>query len=174
MLALERFDGSVSHYHTRVFSDSSARADWNRAFVERLVKFLLWQRGGFRLYVAGLRSLRDHIAKLYTHDGTRAFDANFMGAVSERPFEVVGCRLADVPAENERPDVVSLDLLMPNNTGTEFFRRMRRDKNLKDIPIVVVSGLSGRHLAIKNAAAILEKPVDPNGYIKAISGALGD
>src|SRR5262245_59949934 len=47
LLALEQSDGSVFHYPTRVFSDSPARAQASFVYLERLVKFLLWSRGGF-------------------------------------------------------------------------------------------------------------------------------
>ena len=76
-------------------------------------------------------------------------------------------------AKEQRPDVVSLDLLMPNKTGTEFFRRLKRDKEVGGTPIVVVSGLAGRHLAVKDAVAVLEKPIDPEQFLRAVEKALG-
>ena len=49
-------------------------------------------------------------------------------------------------AEREKPDLVILDLQMPDQTGTDFHRRMAKNNDLRDIPIIVVSGLAGRHL----------------------------
>ncbi len=74
-------------------------------------------------------------------------------------------------AERERPDLVSLDLMMPNNTGTEFFRRLRKNKILRDTPIVVVSGLAGRHLAVRSAVAVFDKPIDPDEFLAVVGKA---
>ncbi len=76
-------------------------------------------------------------------------------------------------AERERPDLVSLDLMMPNNTGTEFYRRFRKNRALRDTPVIVVSGIAGRHLAVKSAAAIFDKPIDSEQFIEAVRRATG-
>jgi CheY-like chemotaxis protein len=43
---------------------------------------------------------------------------------------------------NEKPDVVLLDVMMPDVSGLEVLRFMRRDPQLKDIPVIVVSAKS--------------------------------
>ena len=40
----------------------------------------------------------------------------------------------------EKPDLVSLDLLMPNKTGIKMFRELRRDPDLANTPVVMVTG----------------------------------
>src|SRR4051812_43571909 len=50
-LALEQTDGSVFHFDTRVLPASHPQVAANVPHVERLVKFLLWSRGGWRIYV---------------------------------------------------------------------------------------------------------------------------
>jgi len=101
-LALERPDGSVSRYDTMVFPEGHARAEANLMYVERLVKFLLWQRGGHRVYAGGPPSVGQYLAKVYAPDGERAFDYHFMGEdVYEKTFEVVTCDAKDAPAEQE-------------------------------------------------------------------------
>lgn len=74
--------------------------------------------------------------------------------------------------QREKPDLVTLDLEMPNEWGPRFYRKMSKDKNLKDIPVIVVSGLSGIHLAIPGAVASFKKPFDPNQLLEAIKNAL--
>ena len=54
-IALERSDGSVSVFHTRVGDDEAL----NRRYAERLLKFLLWQKGGYRITVAGDPAIAD-------------------------------------------------------------------------------------------------------------------
>jgi predicted NBD/HSP70 family sugar kinase len=102
VLGLERGDGSVSRFETMTFDEKHPRAGANLPYVERLVKFLLWQRGGWKVYVGGPRSIGAHIAKVYAPDGERAFDYHFMGEdVYERTFTIVPCDVKDVPPENE-------------------------------------------------------------------------
>ena len=76
-------------------------------------------------------------------------------------------------ARQEKPDLVSLDLQMPNNSGTDFYRKLSKDKELRETPVIVVSGLSGRHLAVKGPVAVFDKPIDPNEYLAAVRKGLG-
>jgi predicted NBD/HSP70 family sugar kinase len=101
VIVLERDNGSISRYETITFAEDHPRAGENLFYAERLVKFLLWQHGGFRVHIAGPAGLAEGIRKAYSTTGARAFDAKFMGEeVYLRPFEMTAA--ADVPAANER------------------------------------------------------------------------
>ena len=102
VLALERADGSVSRFETQVFREGHSRAKANLMYAERLVKFLLWQRGGWRVYIGGPASIGAYIAECYAPKGSRAFDYQFMGNdVYEKTFAVVSCKPENVPLANE-------------------------------------------------------------------------
>ncbi|MFO7775766.1 MAG: ROK family protein, partial [Candidatus Hydrogenedentota bacterium] len=102
ILALERGDGAISRYETMVFSEDHPRAGANLFYAERLLKFLLWQRGAWRVYVGGPRSIGEHLAKTYAPDGERAFDYRFMGeSVYQKTFTVTPCAPEEVPPEKE-------------------------------------------------------------------------
>lgn len=75
--------------------------------------------------------------------------------------------------KRENPDLVTLDLQMPNETGTRFYRNMTKSKLYKDIPVIVVSGLPGRHLAVSQPFAVFEKPVDRDALLEAVKKAIG-
>ena len=77
-------------------------------------------------------------------------------------------------ARREKPDLAVVDLLMPKKTGTDFARKISRDKELKNTPIIVVSALAGRDLAVRKAKAVFDKPIDPDKFIAAIEEALGE
>ncbi|HOE67818.1 MAG TPA: ROK family protein [Candidatus Hydrogenedentes bacterium] len=101
-LGLERGDGSVSRYETRVYPDGHPRAGANLCYVERLLKFLLWQRGGCTVYVGGSADIAAHLRACYSPQGERRFDYQFMGeSVYEKTFSIVACSVQDVPAERE-------------------------------------------------------------------------
>jgi CheY-like chemotaxis protein len=76
-------------------------------------------------------------------------------------------------AERERPDLVVLDLMMPNQTGTDFYRRLAKDSVLSRTPIIVVSGLAGRHLALREPVAVFDKPIDPEEFGATVDRTLG-
>ena len=101
----------------------------------------------------------------------------YMRALLEKHgFEVVtasdGIEGLEV-AQRESPDLVCLDLQMPNQTGTGFYRKLTRDKDLGNTPVIVVSGLAGRELAVTKPVAVFDKPIDPHALIAAIESALG-
>jgi len=103
IIGLERADGEVSRLETVAFPEGHPRAGANLAYAERTVKFLLWARGGWKVYVGGPRSVGDHIAAVYATGGARTFDFHFMGEqVYGRPFTVVRCAAAEVPPTQER------------------------------------------------------------------------
>ncbi|MBI4890097.1 MAG: ROK family protein [Acidobacteria bacterium] len=100
-LALERADGSVSRFDTIVLPESSAHFHLNLPYIERIVKFLLWQRGGWKVYAGGPAAIGDHLRKVYAPGGEREFDYHFMSGVYENPFTVVTTTPDRVPAEKE-------------------------------------------------------------------------
>jgi len=102
VLGLERPNGALSRYETRVFAESHPAAAANLFYVERLVKFLLWQRGGWKVYVGGPASIAAHLSRTYSPAGARWYDHRFMGEqIYGHPFTVVTCAADEVPAEHE-------------------------------------------------------------------------
>ena len=103
VIGLERDNGQLTRYSTLVLPDGHPHARANFRYIERLIKFLLWQRGGFRIYLGGPRSVGEVIRECYSPSGERSFDYHFMGEqVYEQPFSVVLCEPADVPQAHER------------------------------------------------------------------------
>ena len=100
-ISVERADGSVSTYSTRVFPQGSPAFQDNLFYIERIVKFLLWQRGGWKVTIGGPGEIGEHIRSTYAPGGARAFDYEFMGGVYEHPFTVVVTTPDRVPEEKE-------------------------------------------------------------------------
>ena len=102
VLSLERNNGAVSRYETRVFAEAHPGAAANLAYAERLVKFLLWQRGAWRVHVGGPASIANYLAACYRDGGLRSFDFHFMGRdVYEQAFTIASCLPEQAPAEKE-------------------------------------------------------------------------
>src|SRR5580658_828683 len=101
-LALERSDGSVSVFRTATLAHQGAAVEINCRYVERLLKFLLWQKGGYRITVAGDSALADYLRTVYAPDGARAFDHQFMGErVYGRPMAIAHTSYDAAPVERE-------------------------------------------------------------------------
>ncbi|MFQ3588532.1 MAG: ROK family protein [Fimbriimonadaceae bacterium] len=101
-IALDRMDGTCSRYDTAIFPDGHELAPLNLPYVERLVKFLLWQKGAPKVWIGGSDAVAAHIRSVYSPGGARAFDYEFMGeTIYERPFEVVSCPIDAVPPARE-------------------------------------------------------------------------
>jgi predicted NBD/HSP70 family sugar kinase len=97
-LALEQADGSVFRFDTHLLPESHPQASANVPFLERLVKFLLWSRGGWRIYVDGPASSVQALTAHYRQTPTGRFDANFVAErIFDHPLEVVQTR--DLPQE---------------------------------------------------------------------------
>lgn len=110
VIGLERQNGLLSRYETEVFPEGHPRAEANLRYAERIVKFLLWQRGGWRVYVGGPPSVGAYVGECYSPEGSRAFDYEFMGRIYERTFEVVACTASAVPPANEAGESIGRHL----------------------------------------------------------------
>ncbi len=110
VIALERGGGLVSVLRTEVLDPAAPGAEANLAYVERLVKTLLWARGGWKVTVGGPREVGEYVQKAYAPGGVREFDAPFMGDVYEHDFTVEVCDADDVPAAREQSVAVGRHL----------------------------------------------------------------
>ena len=110
VIAVERAADQISAYKMKIFPDNCGHDDENFYAVERIVKTLLWIRGGYKVTIAGSDYLADRIKDAYRKGGKMEFDALFMQRVYEKPFEVVACSLENAPATNETSDSVGKHL----------------------------------------------------------------
>lgn len=109
-VAVERSGGLISVYDTFIHGTAD-KADADNYYVDRLVKFLLWAKGGFKVYICGDEGIYNYIAKTYSADGARAFDYDFMERVYEKSFEVVNVpNVNDKPAANEKSKAIGKHL----------------------------------------------------------------
>jgi len=105
-------------------------------------------------------------------------------ALIEAGFNVVlaedGNMALDEVKKN-KPDLISLDLVMPKKSGAKFFRELTKNKEWKHIPVIIVTGHARddlgksdlKELTMSGPGIYLEKPVKPTNYIAAIKQILG-
>ena len=108
-IALEQADGSVFHHRTVVFPGDHALTENNFRHVERIVKFLLWQRGGWKIHLSGAESLVPRLQEHYRANAFGKFDDDVIGVRNNgQSIEVVGC--AELPAEHSEARPIGRNL----------------------------------------------------------------
>ena len=105
-IAVERSCGQIARVDTYIHGTADM-AEADAYYADRLVKSILWMKGGFRVYVNNA-DLYTALKAAYAPAGSRAFDADFMAGVYEHPFEVVLCD--EVPAEKGASQAVGRHL----------------------------------------------------------------
>ena len=101
VIGIERNKGYISAFETVVYPEGTGHDEENYEFVERLVKTLLWIRGGHKIIIAGSKLIADKLAQAYTATGSRAFDFDFMSGVYETTVTVEHRDIKDAPVTSE-------------------------------------------------------------------------
>jgi CheY-like chemotaxis protein len=95
-----------------------------------------------------------------------------------------GKEALDRMTEN-KPDVISLDLVMPKMSGLKFFKYIQKNPDRKDIPVVVVTAHAGDEFGkadldkIRAVRAegptlkVVEKPINPPSYVNVVRVLVG-
>lgn len=108
-IAVERSGGLVAVYDTKII-DTAQYRQADEYYLDRLVKFLLWSRGGYRVCLYGGGEAAQSIVAAYTGTGARAFDKAFMERVYEQPFTVEVRPYGEKVAENENSSAIGRHL----------------------------------------------------------------
>ena len=102
VVCVERTNSLMATYPMDIYKDGTGHDEENYGIIERIIKTLLWAKGGFKVYIAGSKYIYDRVKADYCIGGAREFDFNFMARVYERPFEVEYVEnIADAPKEND-------------------------------------------------------------------------
>ncbi len=100
----------VSTTETEVFPETAEKNEMNKQYIERLVKSLIWIKGGYKIVFAGPDYIGEYLKQSYRPNGLKDFDAVFMGKVYGKPFEVVVTDFEKVPQSNEQSKNVGRNL----------------------------------------------------------------
>jgi len=97
----------------------------------------------------------DYLQRLFTDNGYETFAA-YDGLEANKVVKEI------------KPDLITLDLEMPKEWGPRFYRKLVQQKELKDTPVIVITGTSGGDHAIRKAVAYFTKPFEPDELMKAV------
>jgi len=64
--------------------------------------------------------------------------------------------------KERKPDLITLDIVMPQMTGVRFYRDIKKDPMYADIPVIIITGM---HTEFENFMAHRRTAPPPDGYI---------
>lgn len=105
-------------------------------------------------------NIRDYLEALFTDNGYTVVTA----ASGDAAMEVL---------KDLRPDLITLDVEMPDKSGPWVSRAIAKDSGLAAIPIVVITGHSELNYIIPKAAAFLAKPFDADEVLRVVRQTIG-
>ena len=102
-------------------------------------------------------------------------NAGFKVATAEDGYEALEV------IRRRKPDLISLDLVMPRKSVVVFYRDLIKNRDWSDIPVMIVTGHArddlGRadlkELTVSGPGIYLEKPVKAKDYVAAVRQILG-
>ena len=78
------------------------------------------------------------------------------------------------------PDLVTLDITMPEKSGVGVYRKLREDEDLKGIPVIIITGVSDefKHFIstrrqVPAPEGYLSKPVEPDQLLEKVRELVG-
>ena len=87
--------------------------------------------------------------------------------------------------KDDRPDLICLDVSMPEESGIRFYRNLKENPELSAIPVVIVTAVTGKggdpepfkrfissRKQVPPPEAFLSKPIDRQEFLDTIAGAL--
>ena len=78
------------------------------------------------------------------------------------------------------PDLVTLDITMPEKSGVAVYRKLKESDELKSIPVIIVTGVSGEfekfistRRQVPPPEGYVSKPVDHEQFLKMVADLIG-
>jgi len=110
----------------------------------------------------------------------------FVASVLGDDYDVTTAGSADeglAQARADVPNLMILDVQMPGKDGFVLFDELGRDDALKDVPVVMLTGIAGKtgmkfsgedmkEFIGRAPAAYLEKPIDPEALAQTVTKVL--
>jgi CheY-like chemotaxis protein len=102
----------------------------------------------------------------------------FSSLLGDHGYEVetaAGGELAALAVRRRVPDLITLDISMPEKSGVGFYRDLRNDDHLKTIPVIVITGISedfrtfiSTRRQVPPPEGYLAKPIDPEEFVALV------
>jgi PAS domain S-box-containing protein len=120
--------------------------------------------------VAPLPRMRDFkVLVVDDEKDSRDLMAHYLEEFGCRVFTAVTGEEGLEAARDFRPDLITLDLMMPGMTGWEVLKRLKADQELRHIPVVVVSIVAGEGRGrLLGAVDLVTKPFEREDLLRVL------
>lgn len=109
-----------------------------------------------------------------------AYLETFLGDLGFTTFSAPDAVVGKETAKREQPDVITLDISMPEKSGGKFLRELQEDPDIAHIPVIVVTGVMVEYKTfihkrkhIKPPAGYIQKPIDREALVATLKEVLG-
>jgi CheY-like chemotaxis protein len=82
--------------------------------------------------------------------------------------------------EESPPDLVTLDITMPEKSGVAVYRKLKEEEELQGIPVIIITGISddfkqfiSSRRQVPPPEGYISKPVDHADFLKMVEGLIG-
>lgn len=120
------------------------------------------------------------MAKILIADDSKtelAFLLDILSGTNHEIISVVDGKQAEDRARSEHFDLIILDVIMPNKNGFQVCRALKRDPDLKDIPVILITSKSGESDKFwgkkQGADEYIVKPYEPMDILLAVKKYVG-
>ena len=116
----------------------------------------------------------------------RLFSRTVIEELGHDPIEADNGEDGQKRLQEDPPDLIILDVLMPRQSGIRLYRVIKTNKKFKHIPVLILSGIAKKSFLRSQKAlaefgdvevpepdAYLEKPVDPDQLAEVVKSLLG-
>ena len=111
----------------------------------------------------------------------RIFLCNLLGKCGYEPIDSGEAAEGIQKAKKEKPDLIIIDMMMPREGGIQFYRQLKEEEDLKEVPVIMMSNLDertfflyqkfaglSRRPGLPQPGAYMEKPLEAEELIKMI------
>ena len=94
------------------------------------------------------------------------------------PTVALNAQSALAMVHETHPDLISLDIMMPKESGITMYIQLKKDQETGDIPVIIVSGVTQEggfdfrsyvpDESVAEPESFMEKPIDVDEYVKII------
>ncbi len=84
-------------------------------------------------------------------------------------------------AKTEKPDLITLDMAMPEQSGVRLFRKFREDPEILKIPVVIITGIGedmetffAKLKGFPSPEGFMAKPIEADALLKMVGDILAD
>ena len=136
-ICVERQNGYRYRYDMNVYPGDNEN---NYEMIERVIKSILWVVGGYKIYLGGNEYIVNKMQEVFSLNGTRAFDVDFMSRVYDKPFEVDDF----IKIDNEAGQVEEIKIRTTRLRMTDGSQKIYPNTTVANSAIINLSRMSHR------------------------------